>query len=69
MTSDPKSAEVLRQVPAGKADDRTPRAAGLAGACLDSACLLRGHSSVEIVHRGVMYRLQETRLGKLILTK
>ncbi len=31
--------------------------------------LLRGHRAVEISHNGVVYRLQATRLGKLILTK
>lgn len=31
--------------------------------------LLRGHRTVEISHNGVLYRLQATRLGKLILTK
>ncbi len=31
--------------------------------------ILRGHKSVEISHNGVVYRLQATRLGKLILTK
>jgi hemin uptake protein HemP len=36
---------------------------------LDSDTLLRGHSSVEITHRGAVYRLQATRQGKLILTK
>ena len=48
--------------------------AGAAGAVLrpplvDSADLLRGHTSIEISHLGVLYRLQATRLGKLILTK
>ncbi len=36
---------------------------------VDSAWLLQGHPAVEIVHQGVIYRLQATRLGKLILTK
>jgi hemin uptake protein HemP len=36
---------------------------------LDSAKLLGGAKSVEIRHNGSVYRLQETRLGKLILTK
>ncbi|MCC2675592.1 MAG: hemin uptake protein HemP [Ramlibacter sp.] len=31
--------------------------------------LLRGARLVEIVHNGEVYRLQSTRLGKLILTK
>jgi hemin uptake protein HemP len=36
---------------------------------LDSATLLRGGRWVEIRHNGEVYRLQATRLGKLILTK
>jgi hemin uptake protein HemP len=31
--------------------------------------LLRGHRLLEIRHNGEVYRLQATRLGKLILTK
>ena len=31
--------------------------------------LLRGRRIVEIAHNGEVYRLQSTRLGKLILTK
>lgn len=31
--------------------------------------LLRGRRMVEIAHNGEVYRLQATRLGKLILTK
>jgi hemin uptake protein HemP len=38
-------------------------------ACMHSIDLLRGHKAVEIVHNGSTYRLQATRLGKLILTK
>jgi hemin uptake protein HemP len=36
---------------------------------LDSSELLRGARLVEISHNGEIYRLQATRLGKLILTK
>ena len=38
-------------------------------ACLDSHEILRGQKTVEIRHNGSTYRLQATRLGKLILTK
>jgi hemin uptake protein HemP len=34
-----------------------------------SEVLLRGQRLVEIAHNGEVYRLQATRLGKLILTK
>jgi len=36
---------------------------------LDSRELLRGARWIEIRHNGETYRLQATRLGKLILTK
>ncbi len=36
---------------------------------LPSTAVLRGHKSVPIEHEGVIYRLQVTKLGKLILTK
>ncbi|MDI1275117.1 hemin uptake protein HemP [Polaromonas sp.] len=36
---------------------------------VDSNELLRGQKAVDIVHNGSTYRLQATRLGKLILTK
>ena len=36
---------------------------------LPSESLLRGRRLVEITHNGEVYRLQATRLGKLILTK
>ena len=43
---------------------------GLASlAPMSSATVLRGHRSVPIEHEGVIYRLQVTKLGKLILTK
>ena len=36
---------------------------------VDSAVLMDGQRVLEIVHLGVIYRLQTTRFGKLILTK
>lgn len=36
---------------------------------VDSADLLQGQKAVSIVHNGNTYRLQATKLGKLILTK
>lgn len=45
------------------------RAASSACGCLDSTEILRGQKAVEISHNGATYRLQATRLGKLILTK
>ncbi|RZJ18133.1 MAG: hemin uptake protein HemP [Haliea sp.] len=36
---------------------------------LPSADLLQGGRSVDINHNGAVYRLQATKLGKLILTK
>ena len=36
---------------------------------VESTELLRGQKTVEIKHNGSIYRLQATKLGKLILTK
>lgn len=44
-------------------------AASAAAAPLPSERLLRGRKTVEINHNGEIYRLQNTRQGKLILTK
>ncbi|WP_026436151.1 hemin uptake protein HemP [Acidovorax sp. JHL-9] len=38
-------------------------------AAVDSSTLLQGHKTVAIRHNGSVYRLQATKLGKLILTK
>jgi hemin uptake protein HemP len=46
-----------------------PAAASLAQMQLDSAELLQGQKAVTITHNGAIYRLQATKLGKLILTK
>lgn len=44
-------------------------AASLQALSVDSEQLLCGKKSVAIVHNGAIYRLQSTKLGKLILTK
>ncbi len=46
-----------------------PQASGQAPAAVDSTDILRGQKAVDISHNGALYRLQTTRLGKLILTK
>ncbi|WP_298925262.1 hemin uptake protein HemP [uncultured Ramlibacter sp.] len=49
-----------------------PAQAGLSGAParpVPSTELLQGSRSVDIHHNGSVYRLQATKLGKLILTK
>ncbi|MBS0451056.1 MAG: hemin uptake protein HemP [Proteobacteria bacterium] len=38
-------------------------------ALVESTELLRGNKTVGIMHNGSLYRLQATKLGKLILTK
>ncbi len=48
-----------------RARDEAPRAT----APLESTDLLRGGKTVGILHNGSLYRLQATKLGKLILTK
>ncbi|MFC3305906.1 hemin uptake protein HemP [Ottowia pentelensis] len=47
-------------VAARRADGSTP---------LPSEALLQGRRTIEISHNGAVYRLQATKLGKLILTK
>jgi hemin uptake protein HemP len=59
--------------PRGASAPRTPapRApeAAVAPAPLPSDHLLQGRKTIEISHNGSVYRLQATKLGKLILTK
>ena len=51
--------------------DQTQRTAqcSVPGSTVDSFDLLQGQKTVAITHNGLIYRLQATRLGKLILTK
>jgi len=53
----------------------TPTPGGVGGAmgtpspALKSECLFKGAAELQIDHGGVIYRLRQTSLGKLILTK
>ncbi len=58
----PSQPSPASQATAGNAEAPRP-------APLPSEALLRGRRLVEISHNGEVYRLQSTRLGKLILTK
>lgn len=51
------------------ADARRFDDANLTITSLDSAALLCGQKTVQISHNGFVYKLQATKLGKLILTK
>jgi hemin uptake protein HemP len=55
--------------PLPPAADGKPAPPAAQPAVLASSDLLRGGRMVEIRHNGEVYRLQATRLGKLILTK
>jgi hemin uptake protein HemP len=59
-------ANPIPQTPSSIASTAKP---GIEPGPLPSADLLRGNKSVAIEHQGVIYRLQVTKLGKLILTK
>lgn len=63
------AASVANDLPAAAAPASSPRSADSRPGCVDSTDLLRGQKAVEISHNGSTYRLQATRLGKLILTK
>ncbi len=54
------------KIPAQRRADAVTRAQP---AAVKSEALFGGASEVLIDHRGVMYRLRQTSLGKLILTK
>ncbi|MDP9902248.1 hemin uptake protein HemP [Variovorax ginsengisoli] len=63
------SAASAKPGPANAPAQATTSAVGVDVGSLDSAALLQGRPAVEIAHNGFVYRLQATRLGKLILTK
>lgn len=53
----------------GQADPRNLASGALLPTALTSQQLMQGRKTVAITHNGSTYRLQATRLGKLILTK
>lgn len=73
-TSEPAAAgngatgrQPLAPLPAAEAGASDP--AGILQQPLDSRQLLQGRRELQIRHQGEIYRLQQTRQGKLILTK
>ncbi|MBT9513002.1 MAG: hemin uptake protein HemP [Acidovorax sp.] len=67
------AASLLRNATAEKAASHAPgdgaTCAEAVTAAVDSSALLQGQKAVAISHNGSVYRLQATKLGKLILTK
>lgn len=63
LHASPFESEHSSQLSASAAGHMNPSAG------LDSNALLKGQKAVTIVHNGTPYRLQATKLGKLILTK
>ena len=62
----------MTQLPAQCRPPAASAVAQSAGGTTDqvkSTDLLKGHKAVDIEHNGAVYRLQTTKLGKLILTK
>jgi hemin uptake protein HemP len=59
----------LRPAGAPPTPSDPPASAEGVAAAVDSSTLLQGHKAVAISHNGSVYRLQATKLGKLILTK
>lgn len=66
---EPDSGRALRLHTAEFAQEAEGTARRGAPRAMESADLFKGEKTVEISHNGVIYRLQATRLGKLILTK
>ena len=58
-----------RPATAGARDDARAGAAAGTGRAIASETLFGGAKEVQILHRGSLYRLKQTALGKLILTK
>ena len=56
-------------LPASTRAPNAPAQTAAMQSCVSSSDILRGQKAVEINHNGSNYKLQATRLGKLILTK
>ena len=68
MAASPKPSAAIAPPPA-MAGQRNGAEGTLMSSPLPSSVVLRGQKSVAIEHQGSIYRLQVTKLGKLILTK
>ncbi len=67
-TPSPESSQ-MAQPPQRAAVDNSNPLDRVDAPLVDSDLLLQGQREIRIAHNGVTYRLQATRLGKLILTK
>jgi hemin uptake protein HemP len=65
----PQPATRTAGAPGAQGPGQTSDAGSETAIQLRSEKLMHGARSIEIVHNGEVYRLQATRLGKLILTK
>lgn len=65
----PSATPASRKLSVSPADLDTPHSAEAIAGAVDSSALLQGQKTVAISHNGSVYRLQATKLGKLILTK
>ncbi|RYF48138.1 MAG: hemin uptake protein HemP [Comamonadaceae bacterium] len=67
------AASILRPASSSKAASQglgpTSQRPEVSAAAVESSALLQGQKTVAISHNGSVYRLQATKLGKLILTK
>ncbi|GGH55407.1 hypothetical protein GCM10010975_12940 [Comamonas phosphati] len=68
-TSQPTHGNSAMAAPHSSDHAASSLAANACVAGVDSTVLLNGQKAVTIVHNGTPYRLQATKLGKLILTK
>ena len=59
----------LRNTAAAPTRNHSETAPKLPAGTVESSDLLQGAKAVSITHNGAIYRLQATKLGKLILTK
>jgi len=55
--------------PAPENTDQSPDAQPVVATRISSQALFLGANEIEIEHNGALYRLRQTSLGKLILTK
>ena len=70
LTISSLSSSTRRSPPSAHDAEQSPAVeCNVPGCALNSVDLLQGQKTVAITHNGFIYRLQATRLGKLILTK